>query len=182
MANFKGYTEAKISGDRVEHTFRAHPWYPGHPWYDWGLVVYQRPGRGGTSETKTYPSRIYRFAKIEGGDEVCAAIRTSLRQITWEKVKKDFIANFDLDVENNNYDFVPLTSIISPLYVFRDVGGSKTKCFVVFPKRCWSEFFDEKIMVADDGAEEDDRVNPEAGNESKDISTDDEEEAPSTQN
>lgn len=175
-AKFNGHTEAKIRDDGVEHTFRAHPWYRGHPWYDWGLVEYRNPGRGGSSDTKTYPARIYGFAKLDGNgdEEIRAAIRTSSRPMSWEKVKKEFIADFDLGVEEKSYDFVPLTSIVSPLFVFRDVGGRKTKCFVALPKRCWSDYFDERILVAENDKEEDDPVTPNDGNASEDVSTDEE--------
>ena len=173
-ANFSGYTEGKIRSDGIEHTFRAHPWFRGHPWYDWGLVEYQAKGSSSSSDTRTYPARIYGFAKMEGSDEVRATIRTSARPLSWEKVKKDFVAGFEIGTEEKSYDFVPLTSIVSPLYVFRDRGGSPTKFFAALPKRYWSEYFDERILMAENIVEDDTHVQPGHGDDSEDVSTDEE--------
>jgi len=42
---------------------------------------------------------------------------------------------------------VPLESIVHPLCVFPDIGGQKDKFFVVLPKRNWSRFFGNQIII-----------------------------------
>ena len=41
----------------------------------------------------------------------------------------------------------PLSSVVHPLYAFRDYGGVSTKYFCTLPKRNWAQYFDDKIVV-----------------------------------
>ena len=60
----RGFTEVRAEfGDQL-HIFRAGPWYHGKPWHDWALVSYQKQGRGGDVETRTYLARLCGFMRF----------------------------------------------------------------------------------------------------------------------
>ena len=50
----------------------------------------------------------------------------------------------------------PLSSIVYPLLVFKDYGNENArKYFCSLPKRNWSKYFDDKIVVTEEESEED---------------------------
>ena len=91
----RGFTEARAKFGDQSHIFRASPWYRGKPWYDWALVSYQRQGRGGITETRTYPSCFYGFVRFEHDDaDIKVAVCRSTRPLGWDKNQDRFCVRF----------------------------------------------------------------------------------------
>jgi hypothetical protein len=44
---------------------------------------------------------------------------------------------------------VPIEALVHPLCVIPDSGGDRDIYFVVLPKRNWSQFFGERIIITD---------------------------------
>ena len=91
------------------------------------------------------------------------------------KIKTDFVSDFELRTnERIHFDLVPLTSIVQPLCCFEDKDWNRNKLFSCLPKRCWSDYFSEKI-VCDPGLDSGDESH-ESGSrheeDSVDVSTD----------
>ncbi len=45
---------------------------------------------------------------------------------------------------------VPIEALVHPLCVIPDCGGDGDIYFVVLPKRNWSQFFGERIIITND--------------------------------
>ena len=72
------------------------------------------------------------------------------------------------------FDLVPLASIVQPLCVFEDKDGSPNRFFSVLPKRCWSDYFSDKIACnpAQDSGDETHEYGMRDEEDSVDVSTD----------
>ena len=142
-----GYTKAnlKLIADEERSIFYAHPFYKGHDWYDWAMVHFEEIDKFGNSFDSLYPSRLLGFISIN--DEREAVVQCSLKPLSWDEVEKNFIQEIQL---GTNFDVsfvtVPIESIVHPLCVFPDIGGSLQKHFVVLPSRNWSRFFGNQII------------------------------------
>jgi hypothetical protein len=66
----------------------------------------------------------------------------NLRVITFFFVKMQL----GTDV-NISFVTVPIESLVNPLCVIPDSGGDRDIYFVVLPKRNWSQFFEERIII-----------------------------------
>ena len=100
---------------------------------------------------------------------------TSTRPLGWKKIKTDFVSVFELGTnENIHFDFVPLTSIVQPLCCFEDTDGNINKFFCCLPKRCWGDYFSEKIICdpALDSGDESHESGSQQEEDSDDVSTD----------
>ena len=143
-----GYTEMATSCDDMKCTFRAHPWYQGGPWYDWAYVQFLEQDSVGNEIIQYFPSLILGFIQFVGDEEYHAVIRTSTKDLPWETRTREFISTFSLSTNfEQNYELAPLSSIVHPLYAFRDYGGVSRKFFCTLPKRNWAQYFDDKIVV-----------------------------------
>jgi hypothetical protein len=49
---------------------------------------------------------------------------------------------------NISFATVPIEALVHPLCVIPDSGDESNICFVVLPKHNWSQFFEEKIIIA----------------------------------
>jgi hypothetical protein len=50
--------------------------------------------------------------------------------------------------------YAPITSIVHPLCVIPDYGGGENAYMVVLPKRNWSRYFGDRIVVKKRGRNE----------------------------
>ncbi len=61
---------------------------------------------------------------------------------------KDFFVKMKL---GTNFNFslvaVPIEALVHPLCVIPDCGGKSDIYFVILPKRNWSQFFEERIII-----------------------------------
>jgi hypothetical protein len=48
---------------------------------------------------------------------------------------------------NISFVTVPIEALVHPLCVIPDYGGYRDICFVILPKRNWSQFFGERIII-----------------------------------
>jgi hypothetical protein len=61
---------------------------------------------------------------------------------------KIFFVKLQLGTDVNiSFVAVPIESLVHPLCVIPDSGGDRDIYFVVLPKRNWSRFFGEKIII-----------------------------------
>ena len=110
--------------------------------------------RVGNEVNRYYPSLILGYIQFVGDDEYYAVIRTSTKDLPWDVRTGEFISTFSLSTNfQNNYVLAPLSSIVHPLYVFRDYGGIVTKFFCALPKRNWAQYFDDRIVVTNSDSE-----------------------------
>ena len=141
-----GYTKANFKLFANEQSiFYAYPFYKGHDWYDWAMVHFEEKDKFGNSFDSLYPSRLLGFISINGERE--AVVQCSLKPLSWDEVEKNFIQEIQLGTDFDvSFVTVPLQSIVHPLCVFPDIGGSLQKHFVVLPSRNWSCFFGNQII------------------------------------
>jgi hypothetical protein len=93
-----------------------------------------------------YPSKILGFLDIEGERE--AVIQCSVKPLVWSVVERDFIVQLKLGMDFNiSFVTVPIECLVHPLCVIPDNGGDRDIYFVVLPKRNWSRFFGERIVI-----------------------------------
>ena len=59
---------------------------------------------------------------------------------------QDFVSHFELGSRIEwDYDIVPVSSIMHPLFVLQDYGNEDNKFFCVLPKRTWPDYFSNLI-------------------------------------
>ena len=58
----------------------------------------------------------------------------------------EFVSHFELGSRiDYDYDIVPVSSIVHPLFVLQDYGNEENKFFCVLPKRTWPDYFSNLI-------------------------------------
>jgi hypothetical protein len=83
---------------------------------------------------------------IEGKHE--AVIQCSVKPLLWSVVKRICFVKINLGTDFNiSFVTVPIEALVLPLCVIPDSGGDKDIYFVVLPKRNWSGFFGERIII-----------------------------------
>ncbi len=142
-----GFTKATITSTSGECTqFYAHPCSQGHQWYDWALVHFQEVNNQGEEIENHYPSKILGFLYIEGKRE--AVIQCSVKPLVWSVGERNFIVKLKLGPDFNiSFVTVPIEALVHPLCVIPDSGGDRDIYFVVLPRRDWSQFFGERIII-----------------------------------
>ena len=95
-----------------------------------------------------YPSKILGFFSIEGKDE--AVIQCFVKPLLWSTVESTFFVKMESGTDFNiPFVTVPIEALVHPLCVIPDYGGDSDSDinFVVLPKRNWSRFFGERIII-----------------------------------
>ncbi len=109
------------------------------------MVHFEEKDNFGNSFDSLYPSRLLGFISINGERE--AVDQCSLKPLSWDEVKKNFIEEIQLGTDFDvSFVTVPPQSIVHPLCVFPDIGGSLQKHFVVLLSRNLSCFFGNQII------------------------------------
>jgi hypothetical protein len=143
-----GHTRAIVtySITNERSIFYSHPCYRGEPWYDWAMVHFEETNNLGDIMENYYPSRLLGFITTNSTQE--AVIQCSVNSIQWDTIQQNFIVEIQLG-RNFNVSFVtmPIKSIVHPLCIFLDDGDQTDKYFVVLPKRNWSHFFGNNIVM-----------------------------------
>ena len=130
------------------HIFCATPYYKESQQYDWAYVEYAEkdPRTRLTTKTYEYPTLDLGFVRLPGEVEVSAVIRNSTNPVSWEQRMRDFVSHFELGSRIEwDYDIVPVSSIVHPLFVLQDYGNEENKFFCVLPKRTWPDYFSNLI-------------------------------------
>ena len=95
---------------------------------------------------KHYLSMVLGFVQSVKEEEVCAAVCTSTRAVSWDTITKEFIT---LSMISGNfatsYVTVPVSSLVKPMCVYGDYGGMKNKYFCALPKGNWARYFGDKL-------------------------------------
>lgn len=77
---------------------------------------------------------------------VYAVVHTASTYVPWSKIEKDFVVEFKLGPVDRCIYIVKMASIINPLFVFEDYGGSTgEKRFCVLPNSRWGRYFGSRI-------------------------------------
>ncbi len=93
-----------------------------------------------------YPSKILGFLDIEGKRE--AVIQCSVKPLLWSVVERNLFVKMKLGTDFNiSFVTVPIEALKHPLCVIPDSSGDKDIYFVVLPKRNWSQFYGEIIII-----------------------------------
>ncbi len=142
-----GFTKVTIISTSGEYTqCYAHPCFQGHQWYDWALVHFQEVNNQGEEIENHYPSKVLGFFSIEGKRE--AVIQCSVKPLLWSTVERIIFVKMKLGTDFNiSFVTVPIEALVHPLRVIPDCGGDSDIYFVVLPKRNWSQFFGEEIII-----------------------------------
>ena len=142
-----GYTILAMNDAETRTIYYAHPCFKGQEWYDWAYIQYWEWDRNDDAVERYYPSKLLGFLSI-GNETVKVAIRTSTTSVPWSKVQKEFFSGIRLGSEfKTYYQYAPITSIVHPLCVIPDYGGDEDAYMVVLPKRNWSRYFGDRIVV-----------------------------------
>jgi hypothetical protein len=143
-----GHTRAIVTSSitNKRSIFYSHLSYTGEAWYDWAMVHFEETNNLGEIVENYYPSRLLGFITTNNTQEV--VILCSVNSIQWDNIQQNFIVEIQLS-RNLNVSFVtvPIKSIVYPLCVFLDDGDQTDKYFVVLPKRYWSRFFGNNIVL-----------------------------------
>ena len=76
---------------------------------------------------------------------------TAEKDLPWGKQKKEFVSIFKIGKRFHvSYDIVPLTFFVHPIFVYGDYDGEARKFFCALPKRNWTDYFSNKIVVRED--------------------------------
>ncbi len=76
-----------------------------------------------------------------------AVIQCSIKPLLWS-VADIFFVKLQLGIDVNiSFATVPIESLLHPLCVIPERGGDRDIYFVVLPKRNWSQFFGERIII-----------------------------------
>ena len=144
VGNTRATVTSSITNKRS--IFYSHPCYKGEPWYDWAMVHFEETNYLGEIVENYYPSRLLGFITTNSTQEV--VIQCSVNPIQWDTIQQNFIVKIQLG-GNFNVSFVtvPIESIVHPLCIFPDDGDQTDKYFVVLPKRNWSHFFGNNIVL-----------------------------------
>jgi hypothetical protein len=142
-----GSTKATITSTSGECTqFYAPSCFQGHQQYDWALVHFQKMNNQGEQIENHYPSKILGFFSIEGKRE--AVIQCSVKPLLWSTVERMFFVKMKMRTYFNiSFVMVPMEALVHPLCVSSDGGGHINIYFVVLPKRNWSQFFGERVII-----------------------------------
>ncbi len=109
------------------------------------LFIFKKWKKGEEIENH-YPSKILGFLDIEENRE--AVIQCSIKPLLWSVVERNFIVKLKLGMDFNiSFVTVPIEALVHPLCVITDNGGDRDIYFVVLPKRNWSQFFGERIII-----------------------------------
>ncbi len=93
-----------------------------------------------------YPSKNTCFLAIEGKCE--AVIQCYVKPLLWSVAERFFFVKMKLGMNINiSFVTVPIEALVHPLCVVPDSGGDRDIYFVVLPKRDWSQFFGERIII-----------------------------------
>ncbi len=94
---------------------------------------------------KSPPFKKYLFS-IEGKCE--AVIQCSIKPLLWSTVERFFFVKMKLGTDFNiSFITVPIEALVHPLCVIHDCSGDNNIYVVVLPKRNWSQFFGERIII-----------------------------------
>ncbi len=92
------------------------------------------------------PSKILGFLAIEGKRE--AVIQCFVKPLLWSVAERFFFVKTQLGMDFKiSFFTVPIEALVHPLCVIPDSGGDRDIYFVVLPKRNWSRFFGERIII-----------------------------------
>ncbi len=75
-------------------------------------------------------------------------IQYSVKPLLWSTVERFSFVKMKLGTDFNiSFVTVPIEAFVHPLCVIPDCGGDSDIYFVVLPKRNWSRFFGERIII-----------------------------------
>ena len=115
-------------------------------WYDWAYVHFEETDSDGAVTERYYPAKILGFVKLEKTTE--AVVHCTDKPLSWSSVEKNFLVKVNLGRDETlSVVSVPLTSFVHPLCVVPDYGGNVTSYIVVLPRRNWSRYFADQIVL-----------------------------------
>ena len=75
-------------------------------------------------------------------------IQCSVKPLLWRTVERIIFVKLKLGTDFNiSFVTVPIEALVHPLCMIPDSGGDRDIYFVVLPKRNWSRFFGEIIII-----------------------------------
>ena len=115
-------------------------------WYDWAYVHFEETSANGDVIETHYPAKILGFVKLQESTQ--AVIQCTDKPLCWSRVKKHFVVKVNLGTDDAvSVVSVPLSSFVHPLCVVLDYGGNGTSYIVVLPRRNWSRYFADQIVL-----------------------------------
>jgi hypothetical protein len=145
------FTSCKILlGGRLD-TYRATENYGDDgQWYDWCLFddidennnIITRPGC--LLGIFQFRSNVF---PTDDRDQTYVCLQAADTLLDMNNLEEDFISKFEMsdDVNSSTY-MIPLECISSPLFVYRNYGGSSREYFCALPKRKWGRYFGDKVL------------------------------------
>ena len=81
-------------------------------------------------------------------DQTYVVLQAAQTLMPKEKMEAEFISKFEMSEDvNGSTRVVPLEYISSPLFVYKNYGGSSREYFCALPKRKWGRYFGDKVHV-----------------------------------
>ena len=145
--NVQGFTRlTTISHDGNQVVYHANPHLQGRMWYDWAYVHFEETDSNGAVTERYYPAKILGFVNLDKTTE--AVIHCTDKPLSWSSVEKHFMVKVNLGQDETvSVVTVPLTSFVHPLCVVPDYGGNVSSYIVVLPRRNWSRYFADQIVL-----------------------------------
>ena len=147
-----GYTSCTILLGGQLNIYRAVEDYGGDgKWYDWCL--FDEFDENDVYVTK--PACILGIFKYKSNvipsddpDQTYVVLQAAQTLMPKEKMEAEFISKFEMSEDvNGSTRVVPLEYISSPLFVYKNYGGSSREYFCALPKRKWGRYFGDKVQV-----------------------------------
>ena len=145
--NIEGYTQlVTISQDGNRIILHANPHIQGRKWYERAYVHFQEGGGDINAVESFYPAKILGFVKFDQKTE--AVIQCTERPLHWSTLKNKFVVKVSLGTNDDiSIVAVPLSSLVHPLCVIPDYRGDGKSYIVVLPRRNWSRYFGDRIVL-----------------------------------
>jgi hypothetical protein len=187
MFQVTGYTSHKmfLTGHEEPTIFHANEFTHGAKWYDWAMVYLEQENR--LEEESTCPCQILGFFKYTTpgtptphlvkelrnspasvytermtDDTLYAVVHAADDYLNWDYFKESFICEFNLGLVEKCLYIVPVESIVDPLWVVPDIGGSKkSKHLCCLPERMWGDYFADYIAQVNANLEDESSVEDE---------------------
>ena len=134
-----------VDGERIQ--FRFCKRYKGKVWNDFCVVRMWNPNK---STCDDWTARILTLVIFDSKVNVLRTIipyvivKLSKKEFPVDRIKNNFVESFTI---TNEMHILPLTAIVLPLAVWRNVGSKNNEFFAVLPCRKWSKYFSKEMKT-----------------------------------
>ena len=95
------------------------------------------------------PKRLSYSGFVEIDQQVSAVVESSVTEVPYEKIQRDFIVNFCMNPDNEKiFCVVSVEAILRPLFTFEDSGGNENSHHCALTEKKWGRNFGTRIKTS----------------------------------